>query len=208
MHLAIVSVTDGRVGKFARYEFEADAIAHVVEHGGFVAADPGGTPREWLADPVGQTLVMSPPVPTAAEVDDLKLDAKRRVVARADQLGEVIAGLAPNFEKHSWPDKRAAAAAVAAGLTVADEPRIAILEAERQVTGETLADLAAKILANVDLANPANYYAAVGLIAGQRRMTLAAIDALADPATVKEDIAAVIAAAEAEAQALLASLLA
>jgi len=132
---------------------------------------------------------------------------------RADQLGSVIAGLAPSFEKHSWSDKRQAALKVkeviAAGGTPspADDDRIVMLLAECSVSGESLETLADKVLANVDVAQAANYWAAVGLIAGQRRVTQAAIKQLTNPATVEADIANILAAAEANAQALLQSLL-
>lgn len=64
------------------------------------------------------------------------------------------------------------------------------------------------ILAAKILANSATYHAAAGMIAGQRRKTMAAIDALTDPETVAADIATILATAAQEAEALLAQLLA
>lgn len=126
-------------------------------------------------------------------------DAKARVAARADEIATLITGIVPLAERLSWPTKEVAARAVLAGTATAGQQLI--LGAEAQVSGETVAALAARIVANAD-----TYMAAAGLIAGQRRKTMAAIDALADLATFDADLAAIFATAEQEAQALLASL--
>jgi len=147
-----------------------------------------------------------------------KLRAIAAVSARADELGQLIAGAAPRFEQLSWSDKREAAVVAKAVFdvsgtpTTADDPRIQMLLAELSVTQPAgldagLEDLADKVLANVDLASAANYWNAVGVIAGQRRVTHAAIKALSDPVTFADDLAAILSAAEANAQALLASLM-
>lgn len=140
----------------------------------------------------------APPDPSAV-LDAAKMDAKRRVIARADQIADAITGYVPLSERLSWPKKEAAALAYDANT--ATPSQLALLQAETSVTGETVAALAAKIISNA-----ATYTTAAGLIAGQRRKTLEAIDALTDPATVAADLAAIFQTAEAQAQALLAQL--
>ena len=67
IYLAIVSWTaDNRVAKYQDYPTEAKATAHVARvmgrfPGAFVAADLGGGFSDWLVNPVGKTLSLSPP---------------------------------------------------------------------------------------------------------------------------------------------------
>lgn len=134
-----------------------------------------------------------------ADLVTLKVAAKARVAARADQIVELITGTVPLSERLSWATKEAAARALVAGTATTVQQ--SLISAEAQVTGETAAALAASIIANAEA-----YIVAAGLIAGQRRKTMAALDALVDPVTAEADIAAIFATAETEAQALLASL--
>lgn len=146
----------------------------------------------------------SPPAPPRAlTVDEFaaaKLDAKRRVSARADEISESVTGIAPLSEKLSWLSKETAAIAYQADS--ATPSQLAMLGAEAAVTGETVADLCVKILANSE-----QYRAATGAIAGLRRTTMAAIDALTDHATFDADLEAIFVTAEATAATLLNSIL-
>ena len=62
-YVAIVSWGDNnRVAKYAEFPVEAEAVSHVVKHGGFAAPHPGVGSGSWLVDPVTKTLSVSPPV--------------------------------------------------------------------------------------------------------------------------------------------------
>lgn len=137
--------------------------------------------------------------PPAIDIGAAKAMAKVRVSRRADEIAKMIAGTVPLAEQLSWPVKESAARAYAAGQ--ATPSQLGLLAAEAAVAGETVAALAAKVIANADA-----YFKAAGLIAGQRRRTMAAIDALNNPATFDGDLANILAIAEIEAQDLLASL--
>lgn len=169
------------------------------DDGALIPADPGNADwREyeaWVAAGGVPTPATHPP----GYLEAVKGNAKRRVAARADQIAQAITGIVPLAEQLSWPSKEAAARAYVAATATSGQ--LAMLNAEATLAGESVATLAAKVIANADA-----YYAASGLIAGQRRKTMAAIDALDDAATVEADLAAIFATAETEAQALLASL--
>jgi hypothetical protein len=145
--------------------------------------------------PFIQSRIAPPPVDLAA----LKADAVTRVVRFADQMADQITGAAPLAEKLSWASKEAAALAYEAGT--ASPSQLAMLTAEASRTGETIAALVAKIKTNATA-----YHTAAGMIAGQRRRTVALIEAISNPATVEAEIAAILATAKTEAEALLASL--
>ena len=60
MYLAIVSATpEGRVAKFAEFETQPEAEAHVAEYGGFVAEKPDAPWSHWLIS--GQSVTVDPP---------------------------------------------------------------------------------------------------------------------------------------------------
>ncbi len=91
--LAIVAWTgDNRVSKFQDYEMEADATTHVdrVKNDfpdAFAAPHPGGSPRDWLVDPVVKTLsVLAPPLvlitSKAAKRGEFKVEALIRITAQ------------------------------------------------------------------------------------------------------------------------------
>ena len=56
-HIAIDKSTDGKLDKYQDFAIEADAISHIAVHGGFVAADPGGSTSYWVVDEVAETVV-------------------------------------------------------------------------------------------------------------------------------------------------------
>lgn len=178
------------------YTLTRDGAVIRAADGATIPPDPDN--RDWLAylawTAAGNQATV--PVPDLAQI---KAAAKSRVAARADQIAEAITGTVPLAERLSWPTKEVAARAVLAGTATTGQQMI--LGAEAQVSGETVAVLAASIVAKADL-----YMTAVGLIAGQRRKTMAAIDAVTDPSTAAASLAAIFATAEQEAQALLASL--
>ncbi len=131
----------------------------------------------------------------AAHTMAARVDAKRRLATAADAMAQVLTGVAPLAEQLSWPVKEAAARATLAGT--ADSGQTALLAAEAAVTGETVADLAGKVIANA-----AAYHAASGYIAGWRRKTMQDVDTAADDAA----IAAIVSQAIAEAEAQMAAL--
>lgn len=58
-YFAIVRVENERVAKYAKFDTQAEADAHVATYGGFVAANPPGTIDTWRI--VGQTVTDDPP---------------------------------------------------------------------------------------------------------------------------------------------------
>jgi len=70
--LAIVAATPtGRVAKYAEFDLETEADAHVVTFGGFVAAKPAEPRRDWLIDMVGETLTISTAPPDVRQESPL-----------------------------------------------------------------------------------------------------------------------------------------
>lgn len=127
-------------------------------------------------------------------------DAKAAVVEFATGCAGTITGPVPEAEKMGWLKKEAAARAYLAGT--ADTAQTNLLSIEAGMTGESVSALASTIIAKAD-----KYSAAVALISGHRRATMAAIDALGATPT-QPQIDAVLTAAKAQAQAALAALLA
>lgn len=164
--------------------------------------EPVQYPPGWLSRASAEDLaalgITSAPAPV--DVTAVKSAAIRRVVMRADEIADLITGAVPLAERLSWPTKEAAARAVIAGTATAEQQ--AMITAEAQITGEAVADLAARVIANAT-----RYVTASGFIAGQRRKVVALIDALTEPETVEEDVAAILTAAESETQALLAQVM-
>ena len=54
--VAIVKSTAGKLDKYQDFDTEAEADAHVVTYGGFVAPDPGGGTSYWVIDEDAQTV--------------------------------------------------------------------------------------------------------------------------------------------------------
>lgn len=135
------------------------------------------------------------PEELAAHTLAARIEAKQRLATAADAMAQVLTGVVPLAEQLSWPVKEAAARATLAGT--ADSGQTALLAAEAVVAGETVADLAGKVIANA-----AAYHAASGYIAGWRRKTMQDVDTAADDAA----IAAIVSQAIAEAEAQMAAL--
>ncbi len=55
--IAVVKWDGDRLAKYADFDTQAEAIAHIAEFGGFVAPSPGGGVMFWVVDPVAETLV-------------------------------------------------------------------------------------------------------------------------------------------------------
>lgn len=180
------------LGRVASASVPVDA-QHVIMDASALPQD--AAPEHWRVNWSNGDIVVSADSLLASE----KAVAKLRVATRADAIAAQITGVVPLAEQLSWPSKEVAALAHQAGT--ASAPQVALLAAEAGVTGETVDVLATKIIANA-----ATYNTAAGLIAGQRRKTMAAIDALTNIATFPADLAAILATAEAEAEALLATL--
>lgn len=192
----------GDVSTPAQPACDVPAQTSQVEHSEDVVetvTEPVQYPAGWLSrasvDELAALGITAAPEPI--DVAEVKAAAMRRVVTRADEIAEIITGAVPLAERLSWPTKEAAARAIIAGTATAEQQ--AIIGAEAQMTGETAADLAVRVVANAT-----RYMTAAGLIAGQRRKVLALIDALTVTETIEADVAAILTTAESEAQALLA----
>lgn len=158
---------------------------------------------EAVGTPAG--LTATEPAPSAevaaAEATARIAAAKAAVAAFGDAAAEQISGgPVPQAERLSWLKKELAARAFVAGT--ADVAQVGRLAAEGALTGETTAEVAAKIIANADLHSQAE-----PLIAGHRRATIALIDGLGATPT-QAQIDAVLATAKTAGEAALAALLA
>jgi hypothetical protein len=56
-YMAIVKSTAGKLDKYQDFAVESDAVTHVEQYGGFVAADPGGSTSYWVVDTGAETVV-------------------------------------------------------------------------------------------------------------------------------------------------------
>jgi hypothetical protein len=126
--------------------------------------------------------------------------AKLRVAAFADEMAAVVTGPVPESERASWPTKEVAARAVLSGSGAPYQ--IAMLQAECDLTGEALMDLAAKIVENAE-----KYIVISGLIAGQRRVVMAALDEMAFGTVTVAEVEAVLVSAREQAEAMLSQIL-
>jgi|GEM_PF-1091947 len=144
-----------------------------------------------LEIPVGatQTEPAAPPKYQSADA------AKAAMVQWANNFTAAVTGPVPIDERLSWDAKEAAARAYIA--ETADTAQTAMIETEAAITEEGPASLAAIIIAKAD-----TFRAVVARVAGLRRKTIAAIDAVVDPA----DYETVLLSAKAEAEALAAEL--
>ena len=90
--------------------------------------------------------------------------AKRAVSLFISRLVEDITGTIPTEEKLSWTVKENAAKAIVNGVNTDEE--YALISGEAELTGETVLDLANKIVAKASL-----YRSVVAKVAGLRRST-------------------------------------
>lgn len=90
MYIAVISATpDNRIGKFAPFDTEDEANAHVEQFGGFVAQDPGGGWPSWLVDMDAKTLTsvpLDPPEPEPSLADRLFTALKDKGVLSENDL--------------------------------------------------------------------------------------------------------------------------
>ena len=73
--VAIVKSTAGVLDKYQDFDTEAEADAHVLDHGGFVVPDPGGTTDYWVVDNVAKTVTHD-----QAAADEALRQRKRNVL--------------------------------------------------------------------------------------------------------------------------------
>lgn len=146
------------------------------------------------APPPDENGVIARPEVTPEILAATKMLARARVCRFADRATVAITGHLPVDEKISWSEKKAEALAYQAD-SQAPTP---ILAAEVAITGETVADLAAEVMANA-LARCTTF----GQVGGLRRTACAAIEAADSP----EAIEAALTAAQTQAEAMLAAAL-
>ena len=122
--------------------------------------------------------------------------AMREVIAYADRVTAGIRGDIPEDERASWTQKLAEAEAYFATPDAVIPPATPILSAEASITGETIAELASRVIAK-----GTEYKMIAGAIAGMRR----SIEAQLDAVNTSDKREAILLAAQAQAEALLAT---
>jgi hypothetical protein len=130
------------------------------------------TGHEFAFDPSGQLVITAPPAPTldqtkAAKLAELAAEFSKRMAA-------VKAGY-PNEEVLSWAEQKAEASAYSADMT-APSPLLSSMASAR---GITVADLAARVLANAQA-----WSVASGALIGKRQAYEDKVDAATDASTV------------------------
>lgn len=177
---------------------ENNTVTNVVEAGPGFAERVGAIPGPDEAD-IGWSCidgVFSAPAeeqapPAFATADEAK-DAMRVWI---EAFTASITGQVPIDEKLSWDAKESAARAWLAGNP--SERETALIMGESSITGESPEVLVGKIVANADV-----YRLIVASVAGLRRKTSAALDAVSDP----YDYAIVLGQAQAQATVMAAQL--
>jgi hypothetical protein len=106
---------------------------------------------------------------SARVLSEARTQALADVVAWVNTVTATITGPVPDDEKISWASKEEAARAFLASEQLSAS-QTALLTGEAAVTGETVASLSARIVANADL-----YRAAIATLTGLRRRAFAAI---------------------------------
>jgi hypothetical protein len=107
-----------------------------------------------------------------------RTDAKIRLYTMLNRWSEQLNGSIPLIEQLSWAAKAEAAHAHQAGT--ATKPHLQILSVEAQETGETLSDLARRILSNASACRLTTSF-----IAGIRRKYTTRIEAASSPAEIE-----------------------
>jgi hypothetical protein len=118
----------------------------------------------------------------AADLAQARLGAEATLLARIEAVAEALTGAVPLAEKLSWTAKEEAARAFAEGN--ADPGARALLEGEAAVTGEGVADLAARILRNAEA-----WRLVIAWLSGVRRRTLTALALAPDAAAIAAALA-------------------
>lgn len=131
----------------------------------------------------------------AFDVAPVRASAITRMNVWIESFMESVTGGIPATEKVSWPVKAIAARAVVNGN--ATGVQTAIIQAEADVTGEALADLAATIAAQAD-----QWEIVASMVTGLRRKTRDAINAAPDSETIE----AILTQAQTDAATLAASI--
>lgn len=132
------------------------------------------------------------PAPPEPDFAAQKIEAQRVLVGMISAVADGLTAGVPVAEMLSWATKEAAARAFVAGTPLSPY-ETAILQPEADLTGETLAQLSARIVARGD-----QYRMAISVMAGIRRTGEQAIGA----ATTPEELQLALGAAGAALQAL------
>ena len=160
----------------------------------FFATMPDGSKRPATPHEEAMLIAVQEEVQNKPKYPDADA-AKAAMVEWIAGFTAAVTGPVPVDERLSWDAKEADARAYIAETATAAQT--AMIEDEAAITGEVPADLAAIIIAKAD-----TFRAVVARVAGLRRKTIAAIDAVTDPA----DYETVLLAAKDEAEAMAASL--
>ena len=126
---------------------------------------------------------------TAIALEEARKTAHARVISLIEVASTAITGPVPLAEMLSWTAKEEAARRLLTyPADVTDAGIEAILGGEAALTGETIGQLAEKIIANADA-----YRTIIAVLAGLRRKTSASIDAAATPEAVQAAVEAMAA---------------
>jgi len=106
---------------------------------------------------------------TAAALAQAKAEARAALLAAIEATAAAITGPVPLTEKLSWGSKEIAARAGADGSATASQT--AMIADEAAITGEPVADLAARVIGNADA-----YRRVIASLTGVRRHTENALD--------------------------------
>lgn len=124
--------------------------------------------------------------------DITPIEAMAAVMSAITAVEDALTAGVPLAEKLSWSAKEAAARAIVAGVGLAADQ--SLLAGEAALTGETVEDLAARVIARADL-----YRFAVSRLAGIRRAAGTAIAAAQRP----DDLEQAVALAQAQCAAII-----
>lgn len=169
--------------------------AHEDEHGNLV---PDRAIVEAELDPAITDLFVearNQDVPSPNDLDRARADAQGRIAAYADQVGTTLKAGIPEAEVDSFYAKETAARRQVAGTPEAEDTLI--LQAEATITGESLGDLAQRIIGRAD-----QFRFAAGSLAGLRRKTQSQVSEARTPVEIDQ----ILRAAKEHANELLAGL--
>lgn len=177
----------------ARYDLDGTVTAGPIEGCTWSGLTPASrfwpVVQEWIDAGNEPDPYVAPPKYANADA------AKAAMIQWVTDFTAMVTGPVSIDERLSWDAKEAAARAYIA--ETADAAQTAMIENEAAITTEDPADLAAIIISRAD-----TFRAVVARVAGLRRKTIAAIDAVIEPAEYE----AVLVAAKTEAIAMAAAL--